>query len=63
MFTLQQAVELFDFYLAKIAECDHAVEKILNQLAPNRQENDESNPKQKKKSAGIMNYILMHEII
>lgn len=49
MFALQQAVELFDVYRAKIAACDHAVEKVLNQLTPNQQKNDETHSKQKKK--------------
>lgn len=50
-FALQQAVELFDVYRDKIAECDHAVEKVLNQLAPNKSEKDDfsSSPQKKKK--------------
>jgi len=49
MFALQQAVELFDTYRAKIAECDNEVEKVLNQLAPNNPEKNNSNSEQKKK--------------
>lgn len=32
MFALQQAVELFDAYRVKIADCDHEIEKVLKQL-------------------------------
>lgn len=49
MFALQQAVELFDTYRNKIAECDHEVEKVLNQLAPNKLEKDDFASEQKKK--------------
>lgn len=34
LFALRQAVELFDYYQVKIAECDHEIEQVLKQLAP-----------------------------
>lgn len=32
LFALPQAVELYEFYRAKIAECDTQIERYLNQL-------------------------------
>lgn len=34
LFALRQAVELFDIYQAKIADCDHEVEQVLKQQVP-----------------------------
>jgi hypothetical protein len=48
LFALQQPVELFDIYQAKIMECVQAVKKPLEQYAPDDHENPESQNKKKK---------------
>jgi len=49
LFALQQSVELFDIYQAKIEECDRAVKKLLDQHAPDDHENPKSSNNKKKK--------------
>lgn len=51
LFTLQQAVELFDVYRSKIVECDQEIEKTLQQLSPNSNGKTPANtqPEKKKK--------------
>jgi len=36
IFTLRQAVEIYDFYEAKIEECDKAMEKLLSQMTKDK---------------------------
>ena len=52
VFALRQAVELFDCYQAKIAECDHEIEQALKQITPLETKESVSNvptPLKKKK--------------
>lgn len=45
LFSLKQAVELFDYYTQKISECDHQIEEILRLLGSDKQLPNESLPK------------------
>lgn len=54
LFALQQALELYDIYQAKIAECDLEIEKILNQMPPkiqaeNQDKQTDKQPNKRKK--------------
>jgi transposase len=49
MFALRQAVELFDIYQTKIAECDLATEKVLSQITSDKQKNEKDTVELKKK--------------
>jgi transposase len=40
LFALKQGVDLFDTYRSKIEECDREIEKVLQRLTPNREENE-----------------------
>ena len=53
LFALRQAVELYDIYQAKIADCDREIEQVLKQQAPFETEEEISktlpdNPKKRK---------------
>jgi transposase len=42
VFALQQALELFDFYRGKIAQCDLEIERVLAELSGDSDQNDTS---------------------
>jgi transposase len=49
LFSLKQAVELFDIYQEKIAQCDREIEKILNQFGDKIDMEEQPLPTQPKK--------------
>lgn len=48
LFSLKQAVELYDFYQLKIADCDKVIEKLLNEWAPESSKEAMALPKRRK---------------
>jgi transposase len=48
IFSLKQAVELYDFYQCKIEDCDIAIESLLKQWTPNVSEEALALPKRRK---------------
>jgi transposase len=48
LFSLKQAVELYDFYQCKIADCDAAIELLLSQWTPTLSEESRALPKRRK---------------
>lgn len=56
LFALQQSVELFDTYQAKIIECDLAVEKLLNQYSSDEQEPPTTTDKKKKRRKNELHF-------
>lgn len=49
IFSLKQAVELYDIYQVKISECDREVENLLNSMTPNSQEEKKRSSAKKRK--------------
>lgn len=50
LFTLRQAVELYDLYQQKIRDCDFQIKQYLRQLDPKFKEDCEAQPRSKEKS-------------
>lgn len=56
LFALQQSLELFDTYQAKIIECDLAVEKLLNQYSSDEQDPPTATGKKKKRRKNELHF-------
>lgn len=61
LFTLKQAVELYDFYHEKLQDCDIAIEDCLSQLEKQPPESPLSSKKRRKKNnKNAMNFNVTH---
>lgn len=51
IFSLKQALDLYDFYQIKIQECDEMIQKVLDSLCPKIASNPNGQKKEKKQAA------------